>query len=67
MQSLLTFCRKLIIHGESHDVEFVKGQDNDEKRVYSTTYHTGVHDHSKKGRRKEVPFIFEVKQREMFP
>ena len=64
MHLIFFFFRKLIIHSESHDVEVVNGQDNDDKRVYSTTYYTGGHDQSKKGRRKEVPFIFEVTQRD---
>ena len=55
-----TLYRKLAIHGESQDIEVVKGEANDDKRFYSATYHTGGHDHSKKGKRKEVPFVFEV-------
>ena len=53
--------RKLAIHGESQDVEVVKSEANDDKRVYSATYHTGGHGHSTKGERKEVPFVFEVR------
>lgn len=50
----------LIIYGEKHDVELVKASDNDEKLTYCTTYHTGGHNHSKKGGRKDVPFLFEL-------
>ena len=53
-------CRELAFHGESQEVVVVKGEDNDDKKDYSATYHTGGHDHSQKGKRKEVPFVFEV-------
>ena len=55
------YCSKLIIQGESHDLEVGPGQEDDDKRIYSATYHTVGHDNSKKGKRKELPFVFEVR------
>lgn len=51
---------KLIIQGETHDLEVGPGQEDDDKRIYSATYHTVGHDNSKKGKRKELPFVFEL-------
>lgn len=51
---------KFIIHGESYEFEVVTGQEDGDKRAYCTRYHTTGHDNSKKGKRKELPFVFEL-------
>ena len=57
---LINFYRILTIQGERHDLEILGSQDHEDKRTYITRYHTIGHDYNKKGRRKELPFVFEV-------
>ena len=54
------FYRILTIQGERHDLEILGSQENEDKRTYITRYHTIGHDYNKKGRRKELPLVFEV-------
>lgn len=51
---------KFLIHGESREFDVVAGKDDDDKRTYCANYHTIGHDDSKKGKRKELPFVFEL-------